>query len=692
MNVPLPKMCLGDKELKQTDKALRLEWLVTNGLGGYASSTVLGVNTRKYHGLLVAALTPPTDRHVMLAKLDEEVQVGNQTYKLGVNEFRDTFYPKLEGLLREFVISPFPVFKYDLGEVRLQKSVFMPRGRNATIVAYDAQNMGANRVIVRVFPLVNSRHIYYTTHKNQLSWGHSQRAEKQGMIIRFDHVKQALALFATTGTYNASQQDVWIENIYFRVDAARNEDCLDDCLSLGHFEIPIGPNEREQFSIIATAEETEDEMRRVLKEIGKDESLSQELKRQESLLTHFQKQNAEAEMEDWLNWAILATDAFIVNRTSTRGKSVIAGYHWFEDWGRDTLISLPGLTLINGRFSDTKEILLTFTQYCDRGVIPNHFPERAGDKPEYSTVDASLWYINAVWQYLKYTGDFDFVRDHLWDTLQSIIDNYAKGTLNNIHMTADSLIIHGPRLTWMDATIGSTAVTPREGEAVEIQALWYNALRITEHLARKLNSDLAEKYISMANKARDSYVREFWNPERNCLFDVITDRKKDSAIRPNQILAVSLDFSILDEAKNSAIVNTVQSKLWCPYGLRTLSPDDVNYVGRYEGDWAQRNKAYHNGTVWPWLLGPFVTAFLKTKPEAESRQFALRKFLVPFFQKSIFDAGLGTISEIYDGDLPHLPNGCIAQAWSVAEPLRALVESAFFVRPPFEGHVCATSI
>ncbi len=589
MSVLLPKMCLGDKDLEQTDNALGLEWLVTNGLGGYASSTVLGVNTRKYHGLLVAALTPPTDRHVMLTKLDEEVQVGNQTYKLGVNEFRDTFYPKPEGLLREFVISPFPVFRYNAGEIRLRKSVFMLRGRNATIVAYDVRNMGANRVIVRVFPLVNFRHIYHTTHKNQRSWGHSQRAEKQGVVIRFDPAKQALALFTTKGTYNASQQDVWIENIYLRVDAARNEDCLDDSLSPGHFEIPIDPNEQEQFTIITAAEETEDEVRRALQEIARDDLLAQELKRQGSLLTQFQKQNVEAKMEDWLKWAVLATDAFIVNRASTRGKSVIAGYHWFEDWGRDTLISLPGLTLINDRFNDAKEILLTFAQYCDSGIVPNHFPERAGDKPEYNTVDASLWYINAVWQYLKYTSDFNFVRDHLWNTLQSIVDNYAKGTLNNIHKADDSLIAHGSRLTWMDATIDSAAATPREGKAVEIQALWYNAVRITEHLARKFNSDSAEKYASMANKAKDSFLREFWNPERNCLFDVITDMKKDSALRPNQILAVSLDFSMLDEARDSAVVNAVQSKLWCPYGLRTLSLDDTNYVGRYEGDW-------HNAT------------------------------------------------------------------------------------------------
>jgi len=377
----------------------------------------------------------------------------------------------------------------------------------------------------------------------------------------------------------------------------------------------------------------------------------------------------------------------VVSRASTKGKSVIAGYHWFEDWGRDTLISLPGLTLINGRFEDAKEILLTFAQNCDRGVIPNHFPERAGDKPAYNTVDASLWYVNAVWQYLKYTGDLGFVRDRLWETLQSIIDNYAEGTLNNIHMTDDYLIAHGSRLTWMDALIGSTAATPREGKAVEIQALWYNALRIMQHLAEKLNTNLEDKYATMADGAKDNFLREFWNPAKQCLFDVIAEGQKDPALRPNQVLAASLNFPIVDEAKSFLILNAVQSKLWCVYGLRTLSPDEPNYAGRYRGDWAERNRAYHNGTVWPWLLGPFVTAFIKTRPEPETRRIALEKFLVPFFKKTIFDAGLGTVSEVYDGDQPHSPNGCIAQAWSVAEPLRALVEDALFKRPPFEGHI-----
>jgi predicted glycogen debranching enzyme len=679
-------MNLDAKILHNVDEALKLEWLVTNGLGGYASSTPIGVNTRKYHGLLVAALNPPTYRHVVLSKLDEEIQIENRTYKLGTNEFRDTFYPKPEGLLQEFSLNPFPVFKYKTQEIELQKTVFMETGQNATTVTYDVKNISSNPAIVRIFPLINFRHFYHTTHRAQLNWQFTQNAMEKTTTFEFTPSKKVLLLAANKGKYLAGQ-GVWIENILLRVDAERKEDCLDDCFSPGKFEFQVNPKEQERFSITAIVDENEQKANNLLQKMGQSDPYSQEVKNRIDLFANFQNRNADTQLDDWLKWLVLTANTFVVTRASTKGKSVIAGYHWFEDWGRDTLISLPGLTLINGRFDDAKEILLTFAQNCDHGVIPNHFPERAGDKPEYNTVDASLWYVNAVWQYLKYTGNLGFVRDHLWRTLQSIIDNYANGTLNNIHMTNDHLISHGPRLTWMDALIDTTPVTPREGKAVEIQALWYNALRIMQHLAEKFDINLAEKYATLADKARDSFSIEFWNPARQCLFDVVTNGQKDPALRPNQVLAASLDYPILDEAKSSLVLNVVQSKLWCLYGLRTLSPDEPNYVGRYGGDWAERNRAYHNGAVWPWLLGPFVTAFIKSRPGAEARQLALEKFLVPFFKKAISDAGLGTISEVYDGNPPHSPNGCIAQAWSIAEPLRALIEDIFLNRPPFERRI-----
>jgi predicted glycogen debranching enzyme len=688
MNTLLPKKTLDASTLQDIDNALGLEWLVTNGLGGYASSTVLGVNTRKYHGLLVAALNPPANRHVLLSKIDEEIHVGSETYKLGINEFRDTFYPKPQGLLYEFSLNPFPTFKYKAQEVTLQKRVFMPRDKNATVILYDINNAGEKEAIIRIFPLINFRHFYYTTHNNELNWSLTQKPSEKTTVLQFHPQKPVLLLSANKGRYQANRE-TWIENMYFRVDAARGEDCTDDYLLPGHFELKIKPKKHEQFSVFAVAEDTEEKTQNVLTEISKSNLLLQESEHREEILKAFQQRYADVRMEDWLKWLVLATDSFIVTRASTNGKSVIAGYHWFEDWGRDSLIALPGLTLVTGRFGDAKKILLTFKRYCSEGVVPNRFPDREGDKPEYNTVDASLWYINAVLQYVKYTGDFDFVKNELWDTLQSIINHYEKGTLYNVRMDNDGLITHGPQLTWMDATINNKPVTPRAGKAVEIQALWFNALKIMQQLAKRFNQqNLEEKYAQMAEKTKESFVEKFWNPDKNCLYDVIMDRQKDSSLRPNQILAVSLDFSMLNKAKNEAVVEAVQDKLWCEMGLRTLSADDACYISKYVGDWAQRNQAYHNGTVWPWLLGPFVTAFLKVKEhEADWREFALQKFLQPLFQKAIFQAGLGTISEVFDADARHLPRGCISQAWSVAEPLRAFVEDVMLKRPPFEGKV-----
>jgi len=684
MSISLPRMSLDDKILQNIDDALRHEWLITDGLGGYASSTSLGLNTRKYHGLLVAALNPPVNRHVLLSKLDEEVEIGDKTYKLGANEFRDAFYPKPEGLLQEFTLNPFPVFKYKMPEVTLQKTVFMPTGKNATIVNYDVQNSSASPAAVRVFPLINFRHFYFATHKAQQNWQLTQRAQEKSTSFQFSPFKQVLLLSANNGKYVASQ-GVWIENMYLRVDAAKGEDCFDDCFSPGNFEFQVNPKNQAQFSIAAIAEETEEKADGLLQEFGKRDLFSQELKRRTDLLAVFQRQYADINMDEWLKWLILATDAFVVDRVSSMGKSVIAGYHWFEDWGRDTLISLPGLTLVTGRFDDARMILSTFQHYSNQGVIPNRFPDREGDKPMYNTVDASLWFFNAVQEYVKYTGDFEFVKNELWNTLQSIVYYHEKGTLNNIHMDSDGLIAHSAQLTWMDSMINGFPVTGRAGKAVEIQALWYNALKIMQQLAKHFEqTNFEQKYAEMAEKAKRSFLEKFWNPEKNYLFDVISDKEKDSSLRPNQILAVSLGFSMLDPIKSEAIVNIIHDKLWCEYGLRTLSPDAPHYIGKYVGDWAQRNRAYHNGSTWPWLLGPFVTAFLKVKKlEPKWREFALQKFLLPFFQKTIHHDGLGTISEIYDGDEPHLPRGCIAQAWSVAEPLRTFVEDVMLKPPPF---------
>ena len=457
----------------------------------------------------------------------------------------------------------------------------------------------------------------------------------------------------------------------------------------------VPPNESKQFFILAAAGKDESDAQSLVyslhegdfKEI--DTLYKAELERRLKLLEVFQKQHAPTKMEDWLTFLVLATNSFVVHRQSTRTKSVIAGYQWFEDWGRDSLISLSGLTLVTGRFSDAKEILLTFKHYCQKGLIPNRFPDASGEEPEYDTVDASLWYFNAVLQYLKYTGNLNFVQTQLWETLKSITEHHIQGTLHDIHMDKDCLIAHGPRLTWMDAAINNQPITPRQGKAVEIQALWYNALKIMELLATKFDAKAeANKYSSTAEKARKSFAQEFWNPQTNCLFDVVDVVRKDASLRPNQVIAAALDFPILDKVKSQKVVETVQENLWGLYGLRTLSKDNSCYIGRYMGDRLHRDTAYHNGTVWAWLLGPFITAFLKLKKhEKVWRDYAFQNFLQPLFQYQISRAGLGTISEIFDGDPPHGPQGCVSQAWSVAEPLRTYVEDVLLKRPAYEQKV-----
>jgi len=693
MENSLPKITYNRIALSDIDNALKKEWLLTNGLGGYASSTILGINTRKYHGLLVAAFNPPVDRRVLLTKLDEEIIVNDKTYPLHANESKRGIQPEGYCYLLNFSLNPFPTYTYELnGKFRLKKTVFMPYEKNVAIAMYAASNSFNRLAFIHISPLVNSRHFHSVTEKEGAP-NFVQRKFNDGVTLQPSTGLSALTLFSTEGRYQTGPEE-WVET-YFRVDAGRHgESNLDSSFKAGSFEFNINPNETRKFSVIAVGGKSESETRSILDSLntnveGIDELYRAELRRRDNILGEFSERHGLTQMEDWLKWLVLSADTFVVNRASTQTKSVIAGYHWFEDWGRDSLISLPGLTLVTGRFEDAKQILLTFKRYCNKGVVPNRFPDWAGDQPVYNTVDASLWYIDAVLQYLKYTNDLDFVREELWSTLKSILENHMKGTVFNICMDEDGLISHGPQLTWMDAAPLGKPVTPREGKAVEIQALWYNALKTMQLLATYLGEDeKAQEYMATAEKVRKSFVEKFWNAEKGCLFDVINHGLQDSSLRPNQIIAVSLDFAMLDKEKATQIVDTVHRRLWGVYGLKTLSDDDPRYKGKYAGDWTQRDNAYHNGTAWPWLIGPFVKAFLKLKKHAEEwRSFAFKNFLQPLFHEEVFKAGLGTVSEIFDGDPPHESNGCIAQAWSVAEPLRAYVEDVLLKKPPFEQQI-----
>jgi len=686
----MPKIYLGPELLFNFNRAIRLEWIVTNGLGGYASSTILNINTRKFHGLLFVAFNPPVDRHLLLSKMDEEIRIDGELFPLHSNEFKDVIHPEGYKNLNGFAMHPFPTFHYEVHGIYIRKEIFMPHLKNAVIINYEIFNSLDDMAVLNVYPLINIRHFYETTNKHELQF--YQEEIPKGVIFETYLRRGCLALFSTKGIY-VPGRDVWIEKIYFRTDNSRGESCFDDNYQPGFFKINLAPKKISKFYIVAIGGKRRQEVMLLYSEISKKNSLKnlymEEINRREGLLKKFYQGKSKVRQEDWLNWLILSADSFMVARKSTGKKSVIAGYHWFEDWGRDSLISLPGFTLITGRFRDAEEILLTFKQYCKDGLVPNRFPDKKGDEPVYNSVDASLWFFNALLQYLKYTGNLNFVYEELWDALQEIIERYIGGTKFNIRMDEDGLLLHGSRLTWMDASVNGEAVTPREGKAVEIQALWYNALKIMEILSSKFgDKKQSQEYRFLAEKARKNFNEKFWYSEGNYLFDTVSEKKKDSSLRPNQIIAACLDFCILDFSKRERVIDAVWRRLWGVYGLKSLSSDDPGYIGKYIGDFPHRDTAYHNGTVWAWLLGPFITAFLKAKRyEPYWRRFAFEKFLQPLFYEEIHRAGLGTLSEIFDGDPPHSSRGCISQAWSIAEPLRAYVEDVLLNRPPYERQV-----
>ncbi|MEM2081432.1 MAG: amylo-alpha-1,6-glucosidase [Candidatus Bathyarchaeia archaeon] len=679
----LPRLSLTEDALADFDDALHKEWLITNGLGGYSASTVLGLNTRKYHGLLVAALHPPGDRTVCLAKLDEDVQVGNTVYQLGANEFHGKIFPQGYLLLKEFSLSPFPSYTYIMRDAKIEKMIFMPKEKNAVAVVYDVLNSSDADAAFRIFPLVTCRHFHSVIDRWRTPLSFSQQQRDMEVKLAFDMPKVIIAARATAGCF--IEKPVWIERLYYREEASRGESSTDDCYQPGYFEVIVQPKRKVKFAIISAAGETSEECMAMLDGFGcvigdVEEQFKTEIASRGSILANFYGSHSQVAASDWLNWLLMAADTFLV-KSRGGGSSVLAGYFWFETWGRDMFISLPGLMLATGRLEEARQIFLHFMAYCRRGLIPNYVEDKSGEAV-YNTVDATLWYINAVLHFLKHTGDFTFVQKQLWDGLKAIVDFHEHGTDFSIHLDSDGLLAHGPRLTWMDAEVDGKAVTPRAGKAVEIQALWYNALKTMQRLAERFGEQgLAEKYAGMAHAAQKSFNKKFWNSENGCLFDVIDGSGRDATLRPNQIIAVALDFIMLDAEKCKRVVEVVHRELLTPFGLRTLAAGDPRYRGMYVGDRRSRDQAYHNGTVWPWLLGPYVAAVHKTKSSSAQE---LQNLLMSLFTEQLTQAGLGTLSEIFDGDPPHTPRGCIAQAWSVAEPLRAYLEDVLQIRPKYE--------
>ena len=656
-------MIFNRDELGNFERSTDKQWLVSNGLGGYASSTIIGANTSKYHGLLFAALRPPGERTLLLAKLDEDVEIEGATYSLGSNQTGTGVYPSGYQYLQSFELRPYPTYAYAIKDTIIEKVVFMVRGTNTTVVRYTVYAGTGTSVKFNITPFVNCRHYHHTTKKND--WPFNCTVNENTVVIEAFPEAPKLKLYSDKAAY-VHDRGYWFEGFFYKQEDRRGLDPWEDHFMPGHFEIELANGE--SFAVIASTDEEKPVSNPLLEQVSAERRLATLI---EEAGFH----------EEFVNRLLLAADTFIVDRKSTGAKTIIAGYPWFTDWGRDTMIALPGLTLVTKRFAEAREILLTFAKYCDNGLIPNMFPDQ-DEQPVYNTVDASLWFFHAVSRYIAYTGDHDFIKEQVYPVLKEIVNSYRLGTHFNIKMDNDGLISageHGQQLTWMDAKVNDWVVTPRHGKPVEINALWYNALQVMSRLA-KIYGDKPGEYSDLAKKVQASFTQKFWNAQEKCLYDVISERGTDAAIRPNQILAVALTYSPLDHSKQVDVVNKVWQELYFSYGLRSLSPSSPEYRGTYGGDVVQRDGAYHQGTGWGWLIGPFITAFRRVNGYSIDSKVIAEKFIAPM-KAHLWHHGLGSVSEIFDGDPPHAPKGCYSQAWSVAEVLRAYVEDILGISP-----------
>jgi len=634
-------------------RAVEREWLVTNGIGGYALGTLSGANSRRYHGLLVAALDPPLTRTVLVAQLEEQATLNGQELPLSTNEFHGRYvhpqgYLHLESFRLEGTV---PTLTYALAELRLEKRIWMIHGHNTTCVAYTLRQ-GSRPVTLAVLPLCTARN--HHQHTRGVGWQAGLAVVPRGLSVQFAGAPPYVIL---SREFSAALEGEWYWRFHHRVETYRGLDDQEDLYAMGRFTATLSPGQTATLVISTEADPC----------LDGPQALAAEGERQRALLA---TSPLSAEREpDFIRQLALAADQFIVTR-GEGGQSVIAGYPWFNDWGRDTMIALPGLTLATGRPQVAARILRTYARFVDRGMIPNRFPDQ-GETPEYNTVDATLWYVQAIHEYVRQTGDCSLACE-LYPILVDILGWHERGTRYGIGMDAHDGLLRagepGVQLTWMDAKVDDWVVTPRIGKPVEINALWYNALKIMADFARRMrDANAAAHYEALAHRAAASIAGRFWWAEGGYLYDVIDGPEGDDAsLRPNQIFAVSLPHSPLPPDRARAVVDAVGRSLLTSHGLRSLAPDHPDYVGHYGGDRWARDGAYHRGTVWAWLIGPYVTAYHRVTGDTAGA----RRLLEPFADH-LRDAGMGTISEIFDGDPPHTPRGCLAQAWSVAEVLRA---------------------
>ncbi|PKO12544.1 MAG: glycogen debranching protein [Chloroflexi bacterium HGW-Chloroflexi-10] len=628
------------------------EWLVTNGIGGYASGTISGAFTRRYHGLLFAAMEIPLGRTLTLSNLEESINYRKQDIDLFVRPLnQQEFFPQGYQRIEKFHLDgQIPVWRFRIMDAILEKRIWMIPGENTTCIQYSLE-AAQEKMRFHANILVNLRDSHQTT-LPPFPKIHTQATKEGGVHIFSNQYPKGVYLLCDPA-YKLKPESGWTPPFFLEWEFSRGLDEWDHHYKAAELNFDLFPGET--FTIFASANP--------IHYCNGTKAFQQREVYEQNFLLSFKDQ------PEWIRQLILAADQFIVTRAiagDSQGKSIIAGYPWFGDWGRDTMISLPGLTLATGRPEICAKILRTFSHFISKGMLPNRFPD-TNKQPEYNTADATLWYFEAIYAYWQYTQDITILND-LYPILKEIFHWHIRGTRYGIRMDpADSLLMageEGVQLTWMDVKIKDWVVTPRQGKAVEINALWYNALRIMSIFSTILNQD-AQVYSHIADQVASSFQR-FWNADCNYCYDVIdTPFGNDTLLRPNQLFAVSLTHSPLSHNQQQNVVEGCYQYLYTGMGLRSLAPFEKEYQGRFEGNMAQRDAAYHQGTVWGWLIGPFISAHYRVFQDKKAAMALLEPL-----RFHLQDFGLGSLNEIYEGDPPHGARGCIAQAWSVAEALR----------------------
>lgn len=680
-------MRFGVNDIAQNDGIDR-EWLLTNGKGSYCSATITGANSRRYHGLMVASLKPPADRHLVLSRVDECIIADGHPYNLYSGWFQDGNH-KGRQYLQEFVFDEFPEFTYYVSGIFVIKKISMLYGENALLIQYIIKNTG-RAAEMKITPLINFRNYHHTIKREHMRF--SVRCHERELFARPYDMNAEIRIVSDCGRF-IRYDDCWYMGMHYPIEQQRGLDHTEDHYIPGTFSIMLEPWQQKTVNLYAVLENT----------VGKPystgfpvfpEKVFDENKRRLDLLVDkavkanpgcFSQKTGLGEIMAKLALDLIkSADAFIVDRHSTSARTILAGYPWFTDWGRDTMIAFAGLTLCTARYDDARQILRTFAQYTRNGIVPNMFPD-GENKPLYNTVDAALWMFEAVYKYLVYTKDKLFVKHEMLPVLTSICKNFIKGTLYNIKMDHDSLVSAGTsmhQLTWMDSMAGGEVVVKRHGKAVEINSLWYNAIMILNRLQEELGAldDIKAQetkeeltYSELADKVKASFEKLFWNEKGKCLYDVVNENGSDSAIRPNQLFAISLSFPVLSGEKAASVFDSVTKELYTQMGLRSLSPESPDYKPWYGGGVYERDSAYHQGTVWAWLIGAYITAFMRTRTSYEKRAEHAALLVIPFI-RHLEDGCIGHVSEIFEGDFPHRPKGCFAQAWSTGELLRVIME------------------